>query len=169
MKPRAPLAAGGSSTVALSDCLAGIDPLNDGDSETPEPCSVDRADPVDPDGELEPRELPEHPEERTDETIESYLREYESAYRQHLLLTENRTAYGHSESLEDIREVEVGYRVELRTNFYYETETDRGVVHADSPYFRVRYLITHDRLRRVAEEGQDAEPTLEDAKTMECW
>lgn len=169
MKRRALLAAAGSSTVTLSGCLAGIDPLNDGDSETPEPCSVDRADPVDPGGELKPRELPERPEERTDETVESYLREYESAYRQHLILSENTTAYGHSESLEDIREVEGGYRVELRTNFYYEEETNRGMVHADSPYFRVRYLLVDDRLLRAAGEGHDAEPTLEDAKTMECW
>ncbi|WP_178917185.1 hypothetical protein [Natronomonas gomsonensis] len=169
MKRRALLAAVGSSTVALSGCLVGVDPLNYGDSETPEPCTVDRTDPVEPSSEMEPRELPERPEELNDETVESYLRAYESAYRQHLILSEDTTAYGHSESFESVREVEGGYRVEMRTNFYYEEDTDRGKVHADSPYFRVRYLITDDRLLRAVGEGHDAEPTLEDAETMECW
>jgi|GEM_PF-2607948 hypothetical protein len=169
MKRRALLAAVGSSTVALSGCLVGLDPLNYGDSKKPDPCTVDRRAPVDPGGQMEPRELPERPEERTDETVESYLRAYESAYRQHLILSENTTAYGHSESLESIREVERGYRVEMRTNFYYEEDTDRGEVHTDSPYFRVHYLLADDRLLRAAGERHDAEPTLEDAKTMECW
>lgn len=62
-----------------------------------------------------------------------------------------------------------GYRVELRTAFYYNEERDSGAVTADSPEYGVVYLVADDRLLRAVAEGYDAEPDLEDAETVECW
>jgi hypothetical protein len=89
--------------------------------------------------------------------------------RQRRVLTGETTAFGHSETVEAIRAVGRGYRVELRTAFYYNEERDSGAVTADSPEYGVVYLVADDRLLRAVAEGYDAEPGLEDAETVECW
>jgi hypothetical protein len=169
MRRRTLIAAAGATGAALAGCT-GEGRLSDGTpTGTTEPCERDREPPNDPGGELDPRELPERPDEWTEESVERFVREYEAAYRQRRVLTEDTTSFGHSETVEVLREVDRGYRVEMRTNFYYNEATDDGEVHADSPDYGVVYLVADDRLRRAAEGGYDADPSLENARTMECW
>jgi hypothetical protein len=171
MQRRRLLAAlGATSTAALAGCITGGDPGDGTETETPEPCTVDREPPADVENdEIDLRELPDRPDEWTESSVETYVREYESAYRMHRLYSKELRSYGHSESTQDIRETDRGWRVELRTNFYYNEETDRGTVHADSPYYNVVYLVADDRLLRASNEQHDADPSLDDAATMECW
>ncbi|WP_336135652.1 hypothetical protein [Natronomonas amylolytica] len=171
MQRRRLLAAlGVASAGTLAGCLGGGTPDDGTETETPAPCTVDRETPVDDENdEVDLRELPERPEEWTESSVETYVREYEAAYRQHKLYSADMTAYGHSEAVEDIRETERGWRAELRTNFYWNEETDHGNVHADSPYYTVVYLVAEDRLLRAANEQVDGDPSLDDAETMECW
>lgn len=163
-------AVGLTATTGLAGCLGSGD-LGDGtETETPEPCTVDRETPPDVENdEIDLRELPERPEEWTESSVKSYVREYESAYRLHRLYSENLTSYGHTESTQEIRETDRGWRVELRTNYYYNEETERGTVHADSPYYNILYLVAHDRLLRASNEQHGGDPDLDNAKTMECW
>lgn len=171
MQRRRLLAAlGATSTAALAGCLGSGDPGDGTETETREPCTVDRETPPDVENdEIDLRELPERPEEWTETSVESYVKEYESAYRLHRLYSADLTSYGHTESTEDIRETDRGWRVELRTKYYYNEETERGTVHADSPYYNILYLVAHDRLLRASNEQHDADPSLDNAETMECW
>lgn len=171
MQRRRLLAAlGATSTAALAGCLGSGAPDDGTETPTPEPCTVDRETPADVENDdIDLRELPEKPEEWTESSVETYVREYESAYRQHRLYSAELTSYGHSEGVEDIRETDRGWRVELRTNYYYNEETDRGTVHADSPYYTVLYLVADDRLLRAGNEQHGSDPSLEDATTLECW
>ena len=57
MRRRRLLAAVGATTAVLAGCSAGS--KSPSSAETPEPCTTARPDPVDPDGEMEPREYPE--------------------------------------------------------------------------------------------------------------
>lgn len=171
MQRRRLLAAVGATTATvLAGCLGGGDPGEGTETETPEPCTVTRETPVDAENdEIDVRELPERPDEWTESSVESYVREYEAAYRQHKLYSADMTSYGHSEGTQDVRETDRGWRVELRTNYYWNEETDRGTVHADSPYYTVVYLVAEDRLLRAADEQHDSDPDLDDAVTLECW
>ncbi|QLD84514.1 hypothetical protein HWV23_01915 [Natronomonas halophila] len=171
MQRRRLLAAlGATSTAVLAGCLGSGDPGDGTETPTPEPCTVDRETPVDVENEeIDVRELPEKPDEWTESSVETYVREYEAAYRQHKLYSAEMTSYGHSESTENIRQTDRGWRVELRTNFYWNEDTDDGNVHADSPYYTVVYLVADDRLLRAASEQHDADPSLDDATTLECW
>lgn len=170
MRRRRLLAALGATAAAgLAGCLGGA-PGDGTETGTPSPCTVDRETPVDVENdEMDVRELPEKPEEWTESSVETYVRVYEVAYRQHMLYSADMNAYGHSEGVEDLRETDRGWRVELRTNYYWEEETDRGTVHADSPYYTVVYLVADDRLLRAANEQHDADPSLDNATTLECW
>ncbi|MEF8807030.1 hypothetical protein [Natronomonas sp.] len=171
MQRRRLLAAlGAASAGTLAGCLGGGDPGDGTETEPPEPCTVNRETPADVENDdIDLRELPERPDDLTEDSVETYVREYEAAYRQHKLYSAELTSYGHSESVEDISETDRGWRVELRTNYYYNEETDRGTVHADSPYYNVVYLVAEDRLLRASNEQHDADPSLDDAETMECW
>jgi hypothetical protein len=167
MQRRKFLAAAGATSAALTGCTAGSD--SPSSTETPEPCTAARPDPVDPDGEMEPREYPERPDEWTAENIGPFLEEFEGTYRQHEILTAETTAYGHSASVEEVQERDDGYRVELETKYYYNEETNEGEVHADSPLYRVAYLVADDRLRRAEGGTQEAEPAPSGGKTVACW
>jgi len=165
MRRRSLLAAAvGTTSAVLAGCAA------DGMSstETPEPCTAARPDPVDPDGEMEPREYPERPDEWTAESVGPFLEAFEGTYRQHEILTAETTAYGHSASVEEVQQRDDGYRVELETNYYYEQETDRGTVHADSPLYRVVYLVADDRLRRAEAGTRESTPDPTDGETVAC-
>jgi hypothetical protein len=172
MQRRRLLAAlGATSTAALAGCMGSGDP-GDGTetgtpTETPEPCTVDRETPGDVENDdIDLRDLPYRPDEWTESSVKTYVREYESAYRMHSLYSAELTSYGHSESVEELRETDRGWRIELRTNYYYNEETEEGTVHADSPYYEVVYLVAEDRLLRAADQQY---ASLEDAETMECW
>jgi hypothetical protein len=163
-------ALGVASAGSLVGCLGSGAPGEGTETGTPEPCTVDRVTPVDAENDdIDLRELPERPDEWTESSVETYVREYESAYRMHRLYSAELTSYGHSESVEESRETDRGWRVELRTNFYWNEDTDHGSVHADSPYYDVVYLVADDRLLRASNEQTGGEPTLDDAETMECW
>ena len=120
MQRRRLLAAVGATSAALAGCAAGSD--SPSSTETPEPCTAARPDPVDPDGEMEPYEYPERPDEWTAENVELFLQTFESTYRQHEILTAETTAYGHSASVEKLQERNDGYRVELKAAVEYGTE-----------------------------------------------
>ena len=167
MRRRRLLAAVGATSAALAGCTAGSG--SPSSTETPGPCTAARPDPVDPDGEMEPREYPERPDEWTAENIGPFLEEFEGTYRQHEILTAETTAYGHSASVEEVQERNDGYRVELETIYYYESETDRGTVHADGPLTRVVYLVTDDRLRRAEAGTQETTPDPTGGDTVACW
>ena len=87
-----------------------------------------RPDPVDPDGEMEPREYPERPDEWTAESVGPFLEAFGGTYRQHGILTAGTTAYGHSASVEGVQQRDDSHRVELETVYYHESETDSGTV-----------------------------------------
>ena len=167
MQRRRLLAAVGATSAALAGCAAGSD--SPSSTETPEPCTAARPDPVDPDGEMDPYEYPERPDEWTTENVGLFLQTFESTYRQHEVLHAGTTDYGHSASVEKLQERNDGYRVELETKYYYNEETDEGEVHADSPRYRVVYLVADDRLRRA--EAGTQEPTTDpaDGETVACW
>ena len=167
MRRRRLLAAVGATSAALAGCAAGSD--SPSSTETPEPCTASRPDPVDPDGEMEPYEYPERPDEWTAENVELFLQTFESTYRQHEVLSTGTTDYGHSATVEKVQERDDGYRVELETVYYYESETDRGTVHADGPVMRVVYLITDDRLRRAEAGTREPTPDPADGDTVACW
>ena len=171
MRRRALLAAAASTSIAaVAGCADSGGPAEGGTpTDTEAPCTRDREAPPDPGAKIEQRALPARPDEWIRDSVESYLREYEAAYRQRRILTADTTAYGHSESVEAIQTVEDGYRVELQTNFYDEEETDRGTVHADSPRYTVLYRVKTDRLLRAESDRHDVDPELDDAATMECW
>ena len=167
MRRRRLLAAVGATSAALAGCAADSGPPSS--TETPEPCTAARPDPVDPDGEMEPYEYPERPDEWTAENIGPFLEEFEGTYRQHEILTAEMTAYGHSASVEKLQERNDGYRVELETKYYYNEETDEGEVHADSPRYRVVYLVADDRLRRAEAGTQETTPDPTGGDTVACW
>lgn len=164
------VAVGTTAATALAGCLGGGDPGEGTETGTPEPCTVNRETPADVENdEIDLRELPERPDEWTESSVETYVREYESAYRMHRLYSAELRSYGHTEATREVRETDRGWRVELRTNYYYNEETERGTVHADSPYYDVVYLVAEDRLLRAAAEQHDSDPDLDDAVTLECW
>ncbi|PSQ36598.1 hypothetical protein BRD05_02550 [Halobacteriales archaeon QS_9_70_65] len=167
MRRRRLLAAVGATTAVLAGCSAGS--KSPSSAETPEPCTTARPDPVDTDGEMEPREYPERSDEWTAENVGPFLVAFEGTYRQHEILTAETTAYGHSASVEEVQQRDDGYRVELETNYYYEEETDRGTVHADSPLYRVVYLVADDRLRRAEGSAYGSTPDPADGETVACW
>ncbi|PSQ40490.1 hypothetical protein BRD14_08445 [Halobacteriales archaeon SW_5_68_122] len=167
MQRRRLLAAVGATSAALAGCTAGSDFPSS--TETPEPCTAARPDPVDPNGEMEPYEYPERPDEWTAENVELFLQTFESTYRQHEILAAGTTAYGHSATVEGVQERDDGYRVELETVYYYESETDHGTVHADGPVTRVVYLVADDRLRRAEAGTRESTPDPTDGDTVACW
>ena len=156
----------GATSAALAGCSAGSD--SPSSSETPEPCTAARPDPVDPDGEMEPRDYPERPDEWTAESVGPFLEAFEGTYWQHEILTAETTAYGHSASVEEVQQRDDGYRAELETS-YYEEETDRGTVHADGPLSQVVYLVADDRLRRAEGSAYESTPDPADGETVACW
>ena len=167
MRRRSLLAAVGATSAVLAGCSAGggFPPS----TETPNPCTAARPDPVDPDGEMEPYEYPERPDEWTAESIGPFLEAFEGTYRQHEILTAGTTAYGHSASVEEVQQRDDGYRVELETRYYYEEETDHGTVIFDSPLYRVVYLVVDDRLRRAEGSAYESTPDPADGETVACW
>ena len=167
MQRRRLLAAVGATSAALAGCAADSGPPSS--TETPEPCTAARPDPVDPDGEMEPREYPERPDEWTAENVGLFLQTFESTYRQHEVLHAGTTDYGHSATVEEVQERDDGYRVELETVYYYESETDHGTVHGDSPLYRVVYLVADDRLRRAEGNAYESTPDPADGETVACW
>ena len=167
MRRRRLLAAVGATSAALAGCAAGSDFPSS--TETPEPCTAARPDPVDPDGEMEPYEYPERPDEWTAENVGLFLQTFESTYRQHEVLHAGTTDYGHIATVEEVQERDDGYRVELETVYYYESETDRGTVHADGPLTRVVYLVADDRLWRAEAGTREPTPDPADGETVACW
>ncbi len=167
MRRRRLLAAVGATAAALAGCTAGSQqPVS---RETQEPCTATRPEPADTDGEMEPYEYPERPDEWTEENVGQFLQTFESTYRQHEVLRAGMTSYGHSAIFNDVRRRGGGYRVELETAYYHESETDRGTVHADSPTFSVVYAVTNDRLRRAEGGTREAEPDPKAGETVACW
>ena len=167
MQRRRLLAAVGATSAALAGCAADSGPPSS--MGTPKPCTAARPDSVDPDGEMEPYEYPERPDEWTAENVGLFLQTFESTYRQHEVLHAGTTDYGHSASVKKLQERDDGYRVELETVYYYESETDRGTVHADGPLTRVVYLVTDNRLRRAEAGTQGPTPDPADGETVACW
>lgn len=170
------LAALGAAAVASSaGCLG--DSTTGGTTETPTlatgECEPQRVEPVDPRADdVEPMDLPEPPDEWTTERVRQFVSDYEAAYRQHLILGEDTTGYGHNSNEIEIKEADdVDYRVELVTNFWWNERRgdDEPEVHADSPYYNVVYLVYEDRILRADAEGHDNEPDIEEAAVMACW
>ena len=167
MRRRRLLAAVGATSAALAGCAAGSD--SPSSTETPEPCTAARPDPVDSDGEMEPYEYPERPDEWTAENVGLFLQTFESTYRQHEVLRAGMTDYGHQATVEEVQECDDGYRVELETVYYHESETDSGTVHADGPLSQVVYLVADDRLRRAEGSAYESTPDPADGETVACW
>ena len=167
MRRRRLLAAVGATSAALAGCTVGSQPPSP--TETPEPCTVTRPDPVDPDDGIDPYEYPERPDEWTAENVGQFLQTFESTYRQHEVLRAGMTSYGHQASVEGVEELYDGYRVELETVYYHESETERGTVHADGPLRQVVYTVTDDRLRRAEAGTQEGDPDPADGETVACW